>query len=63
MDINPKINFFASLDDFFSRYVQVNLINPLYMFITSNKTLKYKTTRYTYATRDKLHDANLRTAD
>jgi hypothetical protein len=59
MDFNPKINFFASLDDFFSWYVRIKLINPLYMFITSNKTLKYKTTRYTFVARYTLHDADL----
>jgi hypothetical protein len=55
MDINP------TLDDLFFRYVQINLINPLYMFIISNKTLKYKITRYTFTMRYKSHDADLRT--
>jgi hypothetical protein len=31
------------------------------MFITSIKTKKYNTTRYTFAARYKLHDADLRT--
>lgn len=51
--------FLTLLKIFFSLCIRINLINPLHV-MTSNKSVKYNTTRYKFDARHILHDADLK---